>query len=426
MEIQIRTHEMHANSERGVAAHWRYKEGGRSDQAYERKINQLRSLLAPPKAATRRAIFSTACAWICFRIGSTWFRPRVRSSMCRWAARRWISPIKCTPTWAIAPAAPRSTGAWWPLDYQLKNSETVEIITAKTGQPSRDWLSPQSGFLASPRHRNKVRAWFRKQNATQNKAEGRAMFDREIHRLGINNPPVPELLSELKLPSTDALHEALGLGEVSPAQMAGAIQRIVHAREARPEQAARAKKPGGRSRTGARGSGHRRSAVHVRALLQTGAARGHRRLYHRRPGRQHPCAILRQSRPPQRQVPGAGAGRDLGQAGVARISGGHRSTSLRSPRTGARRQRRAWPTTKSASSGMNTVTDKRDNVAHMLIKISITGLPQLSQVLARIAQAGQCHQRQTKEIARDLGPASVRGRIPEARRWPAKFPSAPE
>src|SRR5271170_3869616 len=47
VEIQIRTHEMHANSERGVAAHWRYKEGGRGDQAYERKINQLRSLLSP-------------------------------------------------------------------------------------------------------------------------------------------------------------------------------------------------------------------------------------------------------------------------------------------------------------------------------------------------------------------------------------------
>jgi len=64
VEIQIRTHEMHANSERGVAAHWRYKEGGRSSLAYERKINQLRSLLAPTKAAIRRAIFSTACGSI--------------------------------------------------------------------------------------------------------------------------------------------------------------------------------------------------------------------------------------------------------------------------------------------------------------------------------------------------------------------------
>ena len=118
------------------------------------------------------------------------------------------------------------------LDYQLKNSDTVEIITAKTAQPSRDWLSPR--FLASPRHRNKVRAWFRKQNESQNKLEGRAMLDRELQRLGVHSPPMPELLSELKLTSSEALHEALGLGEISAAQVAGAIQRLLHAREARP------------------------------------------------------------------------------------------------------------------------------------------------------------------------------------------------
>ena len=71
------------------------------------------------------------------------------------------------------------------LDYQLKNSDTVEIITGKSPQPSRDWVSAQSGFLASPRHRNKVRAWFRKQNEAQNKVEGRAMLDREMQRLGM-------------------------------------------------------------------------------------------------------------------------------------------------------------------------------------------------------------------------------------------------
>ena len=122
------------------------------------------------------------------------------------------------------------------LDYQLKNSETVEIIAAKTPQPSRDWLSPQAGFLASPRHRNKVRAWFRKQNESQNKLEGRALLDREIQRLGVNSPPMPELLSELKLASTEALHEALGLGEISAAQVAGAIQRLLHARETRTDR----------------------------------------------------------------------------------------------------------------------------------------------------------------------------------------------
>ena len=112
VEIQIRTHEMHADSERGVAAHWRYKEGGRGNQAYERKINELRSLLAPAEGTTAAAIFSIACAWICFKTAFMWSRPRAKSSMSRSAERRWILPIKCTRIWAIARAAPRSTAAW--------------------------------------------------------------------------------------------------------------------------------------------------------------------------------------------------------------------------------------------------------------------------------------------------------------------------
>src|ERR1700721_911274 len=243
VEIQIRTHEMHADSERGVASHWRYKEGGRTDQAYEPKITQLRSLLAPTEGgATSRDFLD--------RMRVDLFQDRIYVISPK--GEIVDVPVGGTPldfAYQVHTALGHRTrgakvnGRMVPLDYKLKNGETVEIITAKTGQPSRDWLSPQSGFLASPRHRNKVRAWFRKQNATQNKKEGRATFHREIHRLGINNPPIPELLGELKLPSTDALHEALGLGEVSPAQMAGAIQRIVHSRETRPEHSARPKSP---------------------------------------------------------------------------------------------------------------------------------------------------------------------------------------
>ncbi len=112
VEIQIRTYEMHADSERGVAAHWRYKEGGRGDQAYERKINQLRSLLTPAEGGDTSRDFSIACALIYFRIGSMSCRPRARSSMYRWAARPWTSPTRCIPIWVIAPAARRSMAAW--------------------------------------------------------------------------------------------------------------------------------------------------------------------------------------------------------------------------------------------------------------------------------------------------------------------------
>ncbi len=233
VEIQIRTHEMHADSERGVAAHWRYKEGGRGNQAYERKINELRSLLAPAENPG----------------GSRDFLERVRVDL--FQDRIYVIspkgeivdvPVGGTPLdfayqvhtdLGHRTRGAKVNGRMVPLDYRLKNSETVEIITAKTSQPSRDWLSAQSGFLASPRHRNKVRAWFRKQNEAQNKVEGRAMLERELQRLGLKSPPMPELLGELELDSAESLHEALGLGEISAAQVAGAMQRLLHTREER-------------------------------------------------------------------------------------------------------------------------------------------------------------------------------------------------
>src|SRR5580704_7727766 len=237
VEIQIRTHEMHANSERGVVAHWRYKEGGRSDQAYERKINQLRSLLAPAEGSDTSRDFLD-------RMRVDLFQDRVYVVSPK--GEIVDVPVGGTPLdfayqvhtdLGHRTRGAKVNGRMVPLDYRLKNSETVEIITAKTAQPSRDWLSAQSGFLASPRHRNKVRAWFRKQNASQNKVEGRAMLERELQRLGVKSPPTSSLLRELQLDSAEALHEALGLGELSTAQVAGAMQRLLHTRETRSERA---------------------------------------------------------------------------------------------------------------------------------------------------------------------------------------------
>ncbi len=206
---------MHAESERGLAAHWKYKEGGRANQAYERKINELRSLLAPAEGTGGRDFLD--------RVRMDLFQDRVYVVSPK--GEIVDVPVGGTPLdfayhvhtdLGHRTRGAKVNGRMVPLDYQLKNSDSVEIITGKTPQPSRDWLSAQSGFLASPRHRNKVRAWFRKQNEAQNKVEGRAMLDRELQRLGLKSTPMVELLSELELPNSEALHEALGLGEISP------------------------------------------------------------------------------------------------------------------------------------------------------------------------------------------------------------------
>ncbi|MGC1523337.1 MAG: bifunctional (p)ppGpp synthetase/guanosine-3',5'-bis(diphosphate) 3'-pyrophosphohydrolase [Steroidobacteraceae bacterium] len=384
VEIQIRTHEMHANSERGVAAHWRYKEGGRVDQAYERKINQLRSLLAPAEGGDTPRDFLD-------RMRVDLFQDRIYVLSPK--GEIVDVPVGGTPLdfayqvhtdLGHRTRGAKVNGRMVALDYQLKNSETVEVIAGKAAHPSRDWLSPQSGFLASPRNRNKVRAWFRKQNETQNKAEGRALFDREIQRLGVANPPIPELLNELKLPSTENLHEALGLGDVSPAQVAGAIQRILHARDSHAEQPPRTRTAEVREpEIDVQGVGDllstyarcckpvppeaivgyitvgRGVSIHAQSCANLG------RLSHKSPAR---VLAVAWGKLASKEFPVEIEVQAFDRRGLVRDVSA------------------ALADDKISILGMNTITDKRDSVAHMHIKISITGLPQLSQVLGRIAQ----------------------------------------
>jgi GTP pyrophosphokinase len=384
VEIQIRTHEMHANSERGVAAHWRYKEGGRSDQAYERKINELRSLLAPAEAGQSERDFLD-------RMRVDLFQDRIYAVSPK--GEIVDVPVGGTPLdfayqvhtdLGHRTRGAKVNGRIVPLDYQLKNSDTVEIITGKSPQPSRDWLSAQSGFLASPRHRNKVRAWFRKQDKTQNALEGRAMLDRELQRLGVHSPPIPELLAELKLANTEALHQALGLGDISVAQVAGAIQRLLHAREARSEPPARTRPfPERQPETEVQGIGD---------LLSTYA---------------RCCKPV----PPEPIVGYITVGRGVSihsqscanlarlclkaPARVLAVTWGKTATTefpvdieieAFDRRGLVRDVSAALADEKISIQDMHTETDKRDSVAHMHIGISITGLPQLSRLLSRIAQ----------------------------------------
>jgi GTP pyrophosphokinase len=381
VEIQIRTHEMHANSERGVAAHWRYKEGGRSDQAYERKINQLRALLTPVEGDSARDFLE--------RMRVDLFQDRVYVLSPK--GEIVDVPVGGTPLdfayqvhtdLGHRTRGAKVNGRMVTLDYQLKNSDTVEIITAKAAQPSRDWLSPR--FLASPRHRNKVRAWFRKQNESQNKLEGRAMLDRELQRLGVHSPPMPELLSELKLTSSEALHEALGLGEISAAQVAGAIQRLLHAREARPLDV-----------SAVRARAAREPEIDVQGigdLLSTFARccrpvppepiSGYITVGRGVSIHSQSCQNLARLsvKAPARVLPVAWGEISTGEFPVdIEVQAFDRRGLVRDVSA-------ALADEKISIRSMNTVTDRRDHVAHMQIGIQITGLPQLSRVLGRIAQ----------------------------------------
>ena len=167
VEIQIRTYEMHGFAERGVASHWRYKEGGRADHAYERKINELRALLAPVPAGETAGDFLERMRAGLFQDRIYVLSPRGEIVDVPFGGTPLDFAYQLHSDLGHRTRGAKVNGRIVPLDYHLQNGETIEIITAKSANPSRDWLSPQSGYLASTRNRNKVKAWFRKQDESQ-------------------------------------------------------------------------------------------------------------------------------------------------------------------------------------------------------------------------------------------------------------------
>ncbi|MGQ0383623.1 MAG: RelA/SpoT family protein [Gammaproteobacteria bacterium] len=234
LEIQIRTREMHEHAELGVAAHWRYKEGATKDAAYDRKIEWLRELLLPAAEAETDSDFLS-------RVRADLFEDRVYALTPK--GEVVDLPAGATPVdfayhvhtdLGHRCRGARVNGRIVPLLHRLASGEVVEIIGGKQAQPSRDWLIEQEGFLASPRSRAKVRAWFKKRDAGQNLAEGREIFERELRRQGSQQAVISELIGEFGLSSADALYLALGSGDLSMAQLSAAMQRRARARAALP------------------------------------------------------------------------------------------------------------------------------------------------------------------------------------------------
>jgi GTP pyrophosphokinase len=225
VEIQIRTRDMHAHAELGVAAHWRYKEGAARDAAYDRKIEWLRELLAPAADGESDSDFLS-------RVRADLFDDRVYALTPK--GEVVDLPSGATPLdfayhvhteLGHRCRGARVNGRIVPLNHRLANGEVVEIIGGKKAQPSRDWLVERDGYLASPRSRAKVRAWFKRRETGENHREGREMLERELSRLGAEHDVTSDLIGEFGLPGADALYLAIGSGELGLAQVAGAIER---------------------------------------------------------------------------------------------------------------------------------------------------------------------------------------------------------
>jgi GTP pyrophosphokinase len=223
VEIQIRTHDMHRHAELGVAAHWRYKEGGGAPAAFDQKIRFLRQLLEPAGDG----------ADLLDQIRDDFFEDRVYAVSPKGDVVEL--PANATPLdfayHVHTQVGHRCRGAKVngrivPLTYNVQNGDQIEIITGSNARPSRDWLSPKLGYLAGARARAKVRSWFRHQDRDQHMRQGREVLDRELARLNVRDVPTEAIAKQLKHKDTDALCVALGSGDLTSAAIATALQHI--------------------------------------------------------------------------------------------------------------------------------------------------------------------------------------------------------
>ncbi len=225
-EVQIRSHEMHNHAELGVAAHWRYKEGGNLPQAFDHKIRFLRQLLEPTDDG----------ADLLDQIRDDFFEDRVyalspKGDVVELAAR--ATPLDFayhvhTQVGHRCRGA-KINGRIVPLTHQVENGDQIEIITGSQPQPSRDWLSPKLGYLAGARARAKVRNWFRQQDRDQHLRQGREILDRELSRLSMKNVPTDDIALKLKQKNTEALCISLGAGDLTSASIATALHNLLPA-----------------------------------------------------------------------------------------------------------------------------------------------------------------------------------------------------
>jgi GTP pyrophosphokinase len=221
VEVQIRTREMHEHAELGVAAHWTYKEGVASDAEYQRKIEWVRRLLEP---RSRDESPAEADREFLEQVSSELFEDRVYALTPK--GEVVDLPRAATPldfAYSVHTSlghrcrGARVNGRIVPLTYALSNGEIVEIITGKQDAPSRDWLAPEQGFLASPRNRAKVRAWFRKQDEAA--ADGPEPAVEE--QAGEEPEPLPPPRPSFARSSEIRKREGAGSGKGSPVRIEG-------------------------------------------------------------------------------------------------------------------------------------------------------------------------------------------------------------
>jgi len=228
LEVQIRTHEMHAHAEFGVAAHWRYKAGGGQQGAdLQAKVDWLRQVLEWKDQGNESDDFLD-------HLNSELLSDRVYVVTPRGEIHDL--PVGATPLDFAYQVhtdvghrcrGAKVNGAMVQLTHALRSGDQVEILTTRNAGPSRDWLNPNLGYLKTTRARAKVRHWFRQQNYDENVAQGLDIFNRELKRFRVADPDRVKLVARYNYKKFDDLLAGIGSGDVSTGQLASALQEAL-------------------------------------------------------------------------------------------------------------------------------------------------------------------------------------------------------
>ena len=218
LEVQIRTHEMHRISEVGIAAHWRYKEGSRTDRAYDAKLAWLRQLMDWQREVSDATEFVEGVKLDIFQDQVFVFTPRGDVKDLPAGATPLDFAYRIHTDVGHACIGAKVNNRLVSLDYKLKNGDIVEIVTTKSAHgPSRDWLN----LVTTSHAKEKIRQWFKRQQRDENIGHGKAALDRELRRLArtsldkIPHDQLVEVAEAARFGTLDDFYAAVGYGAVS-------------------------------------------------------------------------------------------------------------------------------------------------------------------------------------------------------------------
>ncbi len=232
LEVQIRTREMHAQSELGVAAHWRYKEGGSAGgAAMDKRIAWMRKLLEQAADAASEGENAPLQGFDSDLIEDRVYALTPKGEVVDLPQGGTVLDFAYQVHTMVGHRCrgAKVDGRIVPLTYALSTGERVEILTGKTAEPRRDWLQVSTGFLVSSRSREKVRSWFNKLDRANNLQAGRDLLDRDLRRMGLLHADLLPVLGKFNVQTVDDLLVLIALGDVGPGQVGRALIELERA-----------------------------------------------------------------------------------------------------------------------------------------------------------------------------------------------------